>query len=369
MEPVRPSVLIVEDERIIAKNIKEMLLGNGYDVTAIAATSDEAIARASERCPDVVLMDIRIKGPLDGIVTAGTLWERFRTPIIYLTAQADEATVERAKHTRPAAYLVKPIKYAELRIALEVAIERRAMENSLRAALAESSRANVELQQFAYVASHDLRAPLRAIDSLTSWIEEDLKDQLTDEARTYMSLLRGRVGRMERLLIDLLDYARVGAGAQAVEMVDVASLIDGVMNLAHLPDGFVVEIEPPMPTFETARVPLQRILLNLITNAVKHHDRVGGRVKVAVQDVGAFWTFVVSDDGPGIPEDFWAKAFQMFQTLKPRDVVEGSGMGLAFVKKLVEGAGGEVSIESRGRGTSVRFGWPKCWSSPSTPPS
>lgn len=368
MEPQRHSVLIVEDERIIAKNLKEMLLAIGYEVTATAATGDEALVQAAERCPDVVLMDIRIKGQSDGIVTAGLLWERFRTPIIYLTAQADEATVERAKHTRPSAYLVKPIKYAELRIAIEVALERRAMENNLRAALAESSRANVELQQFAYVASHDLRAPLRAIDSLTSWIEEDLKDLPIDETRGHMKLLRGRVDRMERLLHDLLEYARIGRRAEAVERVDTATLVGELTELANLHPGFRVEIEPSLPVFETARVPLQQVLLNLLVNAVKHHDLPDGQVRIAAEDQGTFWAFVVSDDGPGIPQDFWGKAFQMFQTLKPRDVVEGSGMGLALVKKLVEGVGGQVSIESQGRGTSIRFTWPKAWPAASSTP-
>ena len=357
----RPSVLIVEDERIIAKSVEEMLVGLGCDVTGTASTSEEAVARSSERCPDVVLMDIRIKGQRDGIATAETLWELFRTPVIYLTAQADDATVERAKHTRPSAYLTKPVKHAELRIAIDVALERRTLETSLRAALTEASRVNVELHQFAHAASHDVRASMRAIDSLSAWLEDDLKDLLNDEPREHLRLLRGRVSRMDRLLDDLLEYARAGQGGESVESVDTAIMLEQVSELTTFPPRFMFEIEPPMPILETARVPLQRVFMNLVSNAVKHHDRPNGRVRVSAQELGSFWSFVVSDDGPGIPPHFIAKAFQMFQTVRPRDLGEGSGMGLAFVKKVVEAGGGQISIECAARGTSVRFTWPKQW--------
>jgi CheY-like chemotaxis protein len=113
-------VLIVEDERIVAKDLQQTLEILGYDAFAIASSADEAIARASERCPDIVLMDIRIKGQRDGIETADMLRKRFGVPVVYLTAHADETTIERAKHTEPYGYLLKPVRSAELRSVLEV---------------------------------------------------------------------------------------------------------------------------------------------------------------------------------------------------------------------------------------------------------
>src|SRR5438552_8942313 len=127
------SVLIVEDERIVAKDLQQTLAGMGYDPFAIASSAEEAIARAAERCPDVVLMDIRIKGKRDGIETASLLKERFDVPVIYLTAHADQATLERAKRTEPGGYLVKPVKVAELRGAIEISVYRSQMERHLRA--------------------------------------------------------------------------------------------------------------------------------------------------------------------------------------------------------------------------------------------
>ena len=118
-------------------------------------------------------------------------------------------------------------------------------------------------------------------------------------------------------LDDLLEYARAGQGGEIVESVDTAILLEQASELTTFPPRFMFEIEPPMPIFETARVPLQRVFMNLISNAVKHHDRPNGHARVAAQELGSFWSFVVSDDGPGIPPHFIARAFQMFQTVAP----------------------------------------------------
>lgn len=225
----------------------------------------------------------------------------------------------------------------------------------------ELSRANIELERFAYVASHDLKAPLRAIENLSTWVEEDLGDKLEGPSREHMDLLRGRVGRMEALLDGLLAYSRAGRLRAKPEPVDVAELLRNISDLLGPPEGFAIDVRGDLPRFETARAPLQQVLLNLITNAIKHHDRPNGRVEVAVGDKDPFYEFRVADDGPGIPPEFFGKVFEMFQTLKSRDEVEGSGMGLAIVKKVVEGCGGRVAVESAGRGTTFRFTWPRFW--------
>jgi two-component system cell cycle sensor histidine kinase/response regulator CckA len=133
MIPHHPcSVLIVEDELIVAKDLQQTLSGMGYDAFAIASSAEEALARASDKCPDVVLMDIRIKGERDGIQTAEILKRKFGVPVVYLTAHADEATIARAKITEPHGYLFKPVKSAELRSAIEVSVYKHQMETRLR---------------------------------------------------------------------------------------------------------------------------------------------------------------------------------------------------------------------------------------------
>jgi signal transduction histidine kinase len=120
-----------------------------------------------------------------------------------------------------------------------------------------------------------------------------------------------------------------------------------------------VHVSPDLPEIRTLRAPLRQVLLNLITNAVKHHDRPDGTITVSAADAGELVEFTVSDDGPGIPGEFQERVFGMFQTLKPRDEVEGSGMGLAIIRKVVELQGGRISLESEGRGCTFRFTWPR----------
>jgi signal transduction histidine kinase len=224
----------------------------------------------------------------------------------------------------------------------------------------ELERVNDELKQFAYVASHDLRAPLRAIDNLSQWLREDLDDRLTDEDRKHLELLRGRVKRMDALLEALLQYSRVGRRDSVIERVDVRALLDEIIDLHAPPPGFRVTIAPGMPVLETDRLALQQVFANLIGNALKHHDRDSGEVAIGWDDRGDCHGFTVRDDGPGIPPAFHVKVFEMFQTLKRRDEVEGSGMGLALVKKQIDACGGRIVLESSGeRGTTFDFTWPK----------
>jgi len=224
------------------------------------------------------------------------------------------------------------------------------------------SQANTELDEFAYIASHDLKAPLRVIDNVSKWLEEDLQEHLTGENRKDMAMLRGRVHRMEKLLDDLFEYFRVGKKDDEgyLETLKGDEVINNILDLLAIPDGFSLVVSPAFGTINVKRMPLQRILLNLIGNAIKHHDKEQGVVEVTVEDSGNDYLFKVRDDGPGIPIRFHDQIFKMFQTLKPKDQVEGSGMGLTMVLKNVELFGGKVQIDStEGEGSTFSFIWPK----------
>jgi PAS domain S-box-containing protein len=224
---------------------------------------------------------------------------------------------------------------------------------------AELERSNRELNQFAYVASHDLRAPLRAIENLAQWITEDAESLLPEASRGHLLKLRGRVRRMERLLDDLLAYSRAGRTAHQPQRVETVALVKGIVELLAPPLTFTVIVDPALPTLYTARVPLETVLRNLINNAIKHHRGGAGQIIIRANRQGPLYEFIVEDDGPGIAPEFHARIFEMFQTLQPRDQVEGSGMGLAIVKKIVLSQGGDVWVDSaEGRGARFHFTWP-----------
>lgn len=225
----------------------------------------------------------------------------------------------------------------------------------------ELERSNEELESFAYVASHDLKAPLHGIETLAGFIREDCEHVLPDASREHLEKLFVRVRRMRQLLDDLLAYSRVGRMEGMAQSIETASLVAEVLDTAAAPEGMNLVASGPNLTIETAIAPLRQVLLNLVTNAVKHHDRADGRIEVQTRDSGDWVEFAVCDDGAGIEERYHERIFRMFQTLTPKTGVQGSGMGLAIVKRAVENRGGRVVLESApGRGSTFRFTWPKC---------
>lgn len=224
-------------------------------------------------------------------------------------------------------------------------------------------RSNKELEQFVYISSHDLRAPLRVIDNAATWLVEDLEDELSGEQLENLHLLQQRARRMERLLDDLLEYSRVGrsfgdkryqqhiSGEQMLEQLRF--LIEDNAQIALKTDG-------PWRDIEVTRMPLQHVLANLINNAQKHGYASGMEITLTVRDAGDFFQFDVEDNGPGIEAQYREKVFELFQTLRPRDEVEGSGMGLAIVKKVLDYYGGSIKLtESASGGCRFTVMWPK----------
>ncbi|VBB05419.1 Hypothetical protein LUCI_0628 [Lucifera butyrica] len=234
--------------------------------------------------------------------------------------------------------------------------KRQELENSM----VTLEKRNRELDQFAYVASHDLKAPLRAIANLSQWMEDDLGPVITGETRRHMELLRGRVKRMENLIEGILQYSRVGRIVTGAEPVDVEEMVQDIVQELEPLGGLSVRIEGSLPVITAERVRLRQVFANLIGNAVKYHNRpVGGNVVIAGKREDSCYAFTVADDGPGIAPVYHEKIFEMFQTLQPRDRVESTGVGLALVKKIVEGQGGQITVHSQeGEGATFCFTWP-----------
>jgi PAS domain S-box-containing protein len=234
------------------------------------------------------------------------------------------------------------------------------LNNSLTASNQSLLQINHELDQFAYITSHDLKSPLRAIASLSEWIEEDLDELMSTETRSQMHLLRSRVYRMQALLNGLLEYSQAGRRKSPTTTVDVNRLLAKVVKSLAPPDTFTIKIDYCMPVLNTRERPLQQVFSHLIDNAIRHQLSKAGTVNISVVDQIDRYEFAVADDGEGIEVQFQEKVFTIFQTLKARDHQENIGVGLAIVKKIVVSEGGTVYLESiSGKGSTFRFTWPK----------
>jgi PAS domain S-box-containing protein len=252
---------------------------------------------------------------------------------------------------------ISPLKQAQQSLQ-ERAKELESLNSMLAMTTAVLENRNAELDQFAYVASHDLKAPLRAIANLSSWLEEDLDDKLPEENRHQLSLLRSRVHRMEALINGLLEYSRVGRQEVRIEEVAVGPLLDNIIDSLSPPEAFTIVLPDTLPTLKTNRTALSQVFSNLINNAIKHHDREDGQIRITTQTQKDWVEFGVIDDGPGIDPKYHAKIFGIFQTLKARDELESTGIGLSLVKKIVEAEGGTLRLESSlGKGAAFYFTW------------
>jgi signal transduction histidine kinase len=247
----------------------------------------------------------------------------------------------------------------------QVLAQRLTQERELTRSLERSNhalaRSNADLEQFAYVASHDLRAPLRGIASLGDWLEEDLGPAAMPETKKHLDAMRTRVQRLDALIHGIATYSRAGRKEETLESLDVNRVLRDVVELSAAPSPDLIKLQPGFPMVTAPRAPLQQIFLNLLSNAVKYaRPTEGNEIEVSWAEDLDDWSFSVTDHGPGIAPEHHQRIFGLFNRLTSRDKVEGAGIGLALVKKLVERHGGQVFVRSAlGEGATFGFTWPK----------
>jgi signal transduction histidine kinase len=235
--------------------------------------------------------------------------------------------------------------------------------NNMAKILAENisllKRKNEELDQFAYIVSHDLKAPLRGIDNVITWIQEDHLPELSPKVVEYLEVIKGRIVRAENLLNGILSYSRVGRELQPNEVVDVKDLIEEIHGYLPKKTGITLHVEENMPRLFTEKLPLLQVFTNLLVNAYRYHDKPDGYVKVYHKTLAGYYEFYVEDNGPGISKDYHKKIFVIFQTLENRDAFESTGVGLAIVKKILDDRKLSIRLISEpGRGSVFIFTWP-----------
>lgn len=407
-------ILLVDDQPANLLALEAILQPLGHQLIS-ADSGAAALKQILLHDFALILLDARMPG-LDGYETAALIRQRDRsanTPIIFLTADTSvRADTLRAYDHGAVDFLGKPFepKILRAKVAIFTALylqgeQLKEQAESLReqeraAALAETSRqatewmrvqeranverleeeqraaehhaaalarvsaelvrSNRELEQVAYGASHDLKAPLRGISTVCDWLEEDLVEVMTDDARKHLGQLRSRVRRMGAIVDGILAFARVGQTRAQPETVDIGALVHDVVELLQPPSGAVIEVAPAMPIARVQRHLLEQVFGNLIGNAIKYARRADPRVDVGVVEIERFFEFWVADNGPGIAPQYHERIWSLFQRLESQDQIEGTGVGLALVKKIVEGQGGRVWVDSRpGHGATFRFHWPK----------
>jgi Bacteriophytochrome (light-regulated signal transduction histidine kinase) len=367
-------IMIVEDERILALDLAETLDELGYTVAGMASRGDEAIELARRLDPQLILMDVGLDGDLDGIATAETIRDEHDVPVVFLTAHADDDTLHRATSSDAAAYLVKPFKAPDLRCVIEIALHKHAadrrlrenerwLEQTLQQRTAALEATNRELEAFNYSVAHDLRAPLRGIDSFSQLLIERYSQRLDHEGLAYLNRVRASASRMSQLIDALLSLAQVGRSDMQPLDLDFSQLVQSVTSelAAANPDRNVpMVIAPGMRAYADPRM-LRIVVANLLENAWKFTAR---RQRPAVE-VGpvqntALPTYYVRDNGAGFDPAYASRLFGAFQRLHPDREFPGTGIGLAIVQRVIARHGGTVWADSRpDQGATFYFTLPR----------
>lgn len=251
---------------------------------------------------------------------------------------------------------LNPVETSAGKLTLAVVVditERKRLELSLK-------QANAHLEEFTYVASHDLKSPLRGISDLVEWIAEDFSRDTPQSTVKNIERVKNRIGKMERLVDDLLMYARAGKRAKDSTLINIIDLINNIIELHPVPANFKIETIIELDTLQASKTPLETVLRNLYTNAIKHHDGKSPHITIKAEASGNFCLFSIIDNGPGIPESAHERVFRLFQTLTASERA-GSGIGLALVKRLTESHGGHIELSTKDgeRGSCFKVWWPR----------
>lgn len=237
--------------------------------------------------------------------------------------------------------------------------ERIQAEEKQRLLMKELENINRELNDFAYIVSHDLKAPLRGIGSLVDWLVTDHGDKLGPEGNEMLQVLLGRTKRMHQLIDGVLRYSRIGRTKEDEVSIDLAKMVPEIIEMIDPPQHISVNIDTELPTIKGEETRIQQVFQNLLSNAIKFNDKQEGTIRICSLKENGHWKFCISDNGPGIDEKHHKKIFQIFQTLTPRDEFESTGIGLTIVKKIIELHGGQIWLESSvGQGTRFFFTLP-----------
>lgn len=350
-------ILIVEDELLIAQGLARKLVKMDYHVVGIVSSGRDAIRHVDDDPPDVILMDIVIKGDIDGIETARQIQSRNNIPIIYLTAYADDETLERAEQTGSYGYILKPFKEREIHAAIKMALKKHQEALALQASLSAMQSLSDEKSRQLAIAAHDFRNPLSTI-RMSAEILQDYGESLDAERQTEcFERIQGAVSTMNNLLEDILvlSYTEAATYELCPQQVDIVAFFEDMIHQFALAiqNTHHIQLDAPQscPIVILDERLLQHIVLNLLSNAIKYSPS-GGTIHLDVTHEQDRLTLSISDPGIGIPDEDQHLLFQRFKRASNVGEIQGTGLGLSIVHQAVELHGGEIQVESEvGMGT------------------
>ena len=352
------NILIVEDELLIAKNLSHKLESLGYQIVGIVSSGADAIQRAGAMEPDLILMDIVIKGDMDGIETAVIINQKFDIPIIYTTAYADDETLQRAENTGPYGYLLKPFKQRELHATIKIALSKHQEAVKMQKLIALAAAKSENRSRYFSMAYHDLNTPLTTIQLSAEMLEDSELDRASGTINKNVARIKKAVSNMSGLLEDILMLSKAEYGKVSLNLNPI--------NATEFCTSILEELQPIVTdkhliTFRTNRDTvyanldpklLHHLLTNLLSNAIKYSPN-GGNVSLELSCENQQIIFCVRDEGIGITAEDREKLFQQFERGANVGKIKGSGLGLCIVKHIVDLHGGTIIVESAiGKGST-----------------
>lgn len=357
-------ILIVEDESIIAEDIAAFLEEVGYQIVDIVASGEDAIAMAHTAHPHLILMDIMLHGQVDGIEAASHIQADLGIPVVYLTANADDQTLERLKATNPFGYILKPYKEKELQTAVDIALARHAAEAAAQNTIATMQVQSDRKQQYFSMASHEFRTPLSVIQT-SAEILQNYGHQLTEAKKEQgFQRIHAAVNSMSEMIDDILVLSDVDCNTLEFSpiLLEVVSFCQETIEAVQWSGGLVCTLnlvapDEPIYAYLDSKL-LWHLLDNLLSNAIKYSPS-GGEVSLTVsQTMNQVW-LNVCDQGIGIPSEYSEMMFEPFQRAANVGKIPGTGLGLTIVKRAVDLHGGTIAVNSEiGRGTTFTVSLP-----------
>ena len=340
-------ILLVDDRRENLMTLEKILLSDSHQIDT-AGSGEEALKKCLQNNYDLLILDVQMKD-MDGFELATILKGSKKTkdiPIIFVSAKYQEDYhVKTGFETGAVDYIFMPFKKDLIKLKVNAFLKLRYQQKELEALTENLEYKNKELTQFSYMVSHDLKGPLRGINNLVQWINEDIEGQ-APKIKEYIDLTFAKVKHMDNLIAGLLDYSKAGTQSLAKETVSFKEIISVALRGLVIPDNFQIEYAEDLPDLDCFSLLMQQVTANLIQNSIKHNDKEKGHLLIHWEDKGDKFHFIFTDNGPGIPENMTEKVFEIFQTGKSGQENQNSGVGLAIVKKLMGKMGGTIWIDS-----------------------